>query len=157
VIASGGIYASFFDTQSANGNKIQAGTLQLTVDSQHPWTTVPFTTADTPVYPGFSGYKTITLTNSGDMPGNLTMTVANLVDTGSLAANLNISIMNGITSLWSGKLSALPAATPLALGTLAVSGEQTLTIDYWVVTTVGNEIMGDSVTFDIGFTLNQIS
>ena len=66
IIAIGGTVAYFFDTETSTGNTFSAGTLDLEVDSQNPWTSTPFTIGD--VKPGDSGSKTILLKNVGSLP-----------------------------------------------------------------------------------------
>ena len=43
VFSSGMIYAYFNDTETAAGNSFTAGTLDLTVNTQNPWTATAFT------------------------------------------------------------------------------------------------------------------
>lgn len=86
IIAVGGTVAYFSDTETSSGNTFSAGTLDLEVDDQNPWTSTPFTIGD--VKPGDSGSKTILLKNIGSLPkpggppwtSKVYITFSNLVD-----------------------------------------------------------------------------
>ncbi|MFA5314190.1 MAG: TasA family protein [Methanomassiliicoccales archaeon] len=170
LVASGGLYAFFIDSESTDDNEVKAGTFNLTVNGADPWVTVPFVISDGLVYPGFNGTESIVLLNDGSVNGNVNMTFSNIVnlpgttpepegllgaDGGELGANLDILIMNGAVQVYYGKLNDLTAT--LDLGALGAGGSLTLTISYALASTVGNVIMDDSVTFTIGFVMTQVN
>lgn len=85
-IAIGGTKAYFSDTETSQGNTLSAGTLNLTVDNEDPWTSVPFQISD--IKPGDSGTKKIKLKNIGSLPkpggppwtSKVFITFSNLID-----------------------------------------------------------------------------
>ena len=80
---------------------------------------------------------------------------------GELDDNLSVTIKEGATTLWGpGTLSTLDAAGVQALaGGLAKDGDagdsRTLTIEWSVPTTAGNDIQSDSAAFTLTFRLEQ--
>jgi predicted ribosomally synthesized peptide with SipW-like signal peptide len=172
LVASGGIYAYFNDTESTH-NGIQTGSLDLIVNTQNPWTTAPFIIGSPLVYPGFTNNATpisLILTNSDNMAGTLTMNFTNMTglpgttlepeallgpDLGELQNYIHIRIdQNSVGTIYNDTLIELNNDT-IDLGTLATGSPITLNITYWVDSTVGNVIMGDLVNFDIVFVLIQ--
>ncbi len=175
VFSSGAIYAYFNDTETSTGNSFTAGTLDLTLSTAAP-SGVAFTATD--MKPGSTGVSTITLTNAGSIDGTLTGQITSIVngpgatpepeptpDNGELADAMAITIFvdvngNGVfdsatdSVKYSGKLSG--ATTSWDLGSLAHSATTYLSISYSIdYDAVGNEIMGDTCTFNIGFALIQ--
>jgi len=65
-IVVGATTAYFSDTETSTGNTFSAGTLDLQVNDQNPWTSVAFNVSD--VKPGDSGSTTIHLKNVGTLP-----------------------------------------------------------------------------------------
>jgi|WetSurMetagenome_2_1015567.scaffolds.fasta_scaffold196878_1 spore coat-associated protein N len=173
LVASGGLYAYFNDTESSNGNLITAGTLDLQLDGVSDVTTAKFTVLT--AYPGYTTNSTsssVVLSNAGNVAGKLTMsatitaTSANLPDTepeiddagnsaaGDLQEVLYVRIYDSTNSVvvYEGLLSGFTTSwNP----NLAASGSVTLNMYVWVPTAATNQIQGDSVTFDLLFTLNQ--
>lgn len=166
LVASWGVNAYFNDTESSAGNNVKAGTMDLTINGEDdPVTAVITVGADGLVYPGFTDSVTITLANTGSINGLVKMQITALIpsagttpepeptpDAGELEENLDVTITCG-TFTQTGKLSAL--TSEMNLGALAAGGSSTVTIIYSVATTVGNEIMDDSVSFTLLFTLDQ--
>lgn len=77
-LIGGGIYAYYSNLESSAGNSFAAGSLDLTVDSQNPWTSTKITAAN--MKPGDSGAVDCTLANIGTLPGTLTVDITALVD-----------------------------------------------------------------------------
>jgi spore coat-associated protein N len=181
-LIGGGIYAAFSDPETSTNNQFAAGTLDLTVDGENPWTSTKIAASD--MKPGDSGVATCTLVNAGTLDGTFTVDIQNIVDdaganlepegdnTGDLSANMDIVIWhdngagggtanNGVQdgtelAFYTGKLSgATTGPWTVADNTLDASGTTYVSISYSIVGTVGNAIMDDSSTFDIVFTLNQ--
>jgi predicted ribosomally synthesized peptide with SipW-like signal peptide len=163
-VAGAGTWAAFSDSETSTGNTFTAGTLDLKLNG-----------AD-----GISGFNignvapkdqgtagTITIKNAGTISGDLIVSSANIVENendmndaeqavdstpnGDLGSAITISIFDGTNLLYGGSVAGLIDAN---LGTLAGSGEKTLTINY-EVSDAGNEIQSDVLTFDLVFTLNQ--
>ncbi len=65
-IAIGGTFAYFSDTEVSENNTFSAGTLDLEVNDENPWTSVVFDISD--VKPGDSDTATIKLKNVGSLP-----------------------------------------------------------------------------------------
>ena len=157
-------------------------TLDLAVDGENSWTSVKLDV--NAMKPGDSGAVSCKLTNIGNMAGSsLTIALQNLADfpgvtpepeptpdKGELSANMDIvlwedngvgvgtagdGIKNGTeATLYSGKLDA--EAGPYTVCCDFGAGATTYVgISYSISNEVGNEIQGDSCTFDIVFVLNQ--
>lgn len=77
-LIGGGIYAYFNNVESSAGNNFAAGRLNLTVDSEDPWTSTKITASN--MKPGDSGAVDCTLTNDGSLAGTLTANIKDLVD-----------------------------------------------------------------------------
>jgi len=65
-IVIGATTAYFSDVEVSKGNTFSAGTLDLTVNNENPWTSTVFNISD--VKPGDSGTATIRLKNVGTFP-----------------------------------------------------------------------------------------
>jgi len=65
-IAVGGTVAYFSDVEVSKGNTFSAGTLDLTVNDENPWTSTVFSISD--VKPGDSDTAIIKLKNVGTLP-----------------------------------------------------------------------------------------
>ena len=184
-LAGVGTWAYFSDTESAAGNTIAAGTLDLSVNSENPLTTTFTLTGADDVYPGGSGTIEWDLDNVGDMDGYLDIAFSNLVDTentvqepetgddavsGELAEVLNLEIFidedddntydGGETLIHDDYVTG--GTTEL---TAAVCDDYLLNDDdptrqfiiNWSIdgASVGNDIMSDIAGFDIEFSLEQ--
>ena len=176
-----GVYATFNDTESTT-NSFAAGTLDLTVNDENPWATVPISVSS--MQPGDSGSVSIKLTNAGTLAGSsLTVDLQNLADSagttpepeptpdnGELSANMDIvlwedngagggvandGVQNGTeATLYTGKLNAEVGAYTVGSG-LAAGATNYVGFSYSIASGVGNVIQGDSCTFDIVFVLTQ--
>jgi spore coat-associated protein N len=160
-----GTYSYFSDTETSSGNTFSAGTLDLKVDGKDDPLGAYFSVSD--VKPGDSGSKDIVLSNAGTLDGKAYIHFKNVEDSpgttpesepkpdyGELSKNLKIKVSNGTATVVEGFLSDIKSNSYL-LGTIAGGGSLTVTIEWSIPSTVGNEIMGDSVTFDIEFSLVQ--
>jgi spore coat-associated protein N len=80
-LIGGGIYAYFSDTESSAGNICTAGTLDLQVDGENPWTSTALTISD--MEPGAAATPVdITCENAGNLTGDLYMRITSVTDTG---------------------------------------------------------------------------
>lgn len=76
-----GVHAYFSDTETSPGNTFTAGTLDLEVDSENPWTSTAITV--TCMEPGAtSNSVNITAENIGCLDGDLYMKITGVTDSG---------------------------------------------------------------------------
>ncbi|RLC70464.1 MAG: hypothetical protein DRI26_07070 [Chloroflexi bacterium] len=182
-LIGGGVYAVFTDTEASSSNQFAVGTLDLKVDDENPWTSTKISVSN--LKPGDSGAVDCTLKNDGTIDGSsLTVDIQNLSDSegtnpepetdttepGDLSANLDLVLWvddgagggtanNGVRDgteqlLYSGKLNA--EAGPYSVtGGLAAGATTYIGIGYSIASSVGNDIQGDTCTFDIVFVLTQ--
>lgn len=170
-LVGGGVYAYFNDTENSTGNSFTAGTLNLTLNDGAAQS-ISFAA----VKPGDSGVDNFKLNNVGSVDGHLYASVQNIVngagttpepeptpDNGELAASMHVVVWSdldgdkvqdaGEAVAYDGLLSG--ATVSIDMGALAAGGMTYLGFAWDIPTSVGNEIQGDTVTFDIVFTLNQ--
>ena len=193
-LIAGGTFAYFNDTEASTGNTFTAGTLNLVdvisgaavnnsisinggagdaADGLND--KVDFGLTD-PIKPGSSGQITWTLSNTGSMSGNLTLSSSTIFGEGAapndaelaadgtntigLGQNLMVWATRGATDIYgttAGYLASSGLATALNLENQAMAaGNSLVYVLHWKVpTTVGNEIQGDNATLNINFTLTQ--
>lgn len=70
-----GTYSYFSDTETSTGNVFQAGTIDLAVNDENPWTSKMFTFTDVKPCKDLAPF-TINITNVGNNPGNLSFTIS---------------------------------------------------------------------------------
>lgn len=73
-IAIGGTYALFFDTEIAENNTVTAGTIDIAIDGQNPWTG-SYSIPD--IKPGETKYIEFNVKNVGQNPVNLSKKISN--------------------------------------------------------------------------------
>ncbi len=175
VLSSGMIYAYFNDTETSPNNSFTAGTLDLKINNADD--PVPATFTATNLAPGSHGDAKMTVSNAGTIGGTLTGKIsavtnsggsnpepekASGADNGELGAAMTITIYvdannngqydTGEALYYKGN----PAVSgSWNMGALAPGGSIEVSVYYDIPTTVGNEIMGDSCTFSIEYTLTQ--
>jgi len=103
-----------------------------------------------------SGVAYLTFTNVEDNPGTTAEPEPKLdgVDEGNLSKCLYIEVIVGGETVAEGTLSEL-AGSAIKLGSLPAGESITVRISWSISLDVGNEIMGDVVTFDMLFSLEQ--
>jgi predicted ribosomally synthesized peptide with SipW-like signal peptide len=161
-----GTYSYFSDTETSSGNKFTAGTLDLKVNGNDDPLVAVITVEN--VEPGDFGSKVITLKNEGTLDGIAKLHIKNVVnsagatpepeptpDDGELGEKLLVTIKYDSTVIVSGKTLNELNSIVYALGALGAGAEKDVTVFWWVPSDVGNEIMGDIVTFDIEFLLEK--
>lgn len=80
-LIGGGIYAYFSDTESSTGNTFTAGTLDLQVDSENPWTSTGVTVSN--MEPGVAATDVdLICENVGTLTGDLYMRITSVTDSG---------------------------------------------------------------------------
>ncbi len=171
-----GTFAYFSDTETSTDNTFTAGTLTLQVDDVEQTVTAGWGDVDTDgltftvinVAPGSAGNDVWTVRNVGTIAGVLSLVVNNLEEVAGVDENADLAgaldvvlSVNGQT-VYEGTLAEMPGTYTEdvegnALPTL-VNGEEVNVVLYWSIDgpDVGNEIQGDSVSFDITFTLDQV-
>ena len=164
--AGAGLRALFNDTETSSGNMFTAGTLDLQVGgNDDPDVSVYFSVGD--VKPGDSGNVNIELNNTGSLGGNVYIHFKNVVDSpgetpepeptpdyGELSQHLYIKVKVDGDVKVEGYLSDI-ACNEYELGPLNAGGSLTVTVEWSIPSDVGDEIQGDSVSFDMEFILKQ--
>lgn len=166
-LAGAGTFAYFSDTETSIGNSFTAGTLDLEVGGQNPNSSPDFTLEN--VKPGDSGTVTYDLTNVGSIAGFLDLSGISVSDgpgatteaeptpdSGELSACVQVVVTLGGTTVYSGPLSSILEAYDLDVS-LAAGGSTTLTIEWSVGESVGNEIQGDVATVGLTIELDQVA
>lgn len=183
ILAIGATTAFFSDTEISSGNTITAGTLDLKLDGVDNPTTAKFDITN--AKPEDQPKRTFILKNAGSILGHLKIsevTLTNLentltepedeagdttADVGELADVIDLTIFvdysgdgwvdAGEPIVFSGKVKDLPTAAPITLTSLAAGSEVHVEfIMNWFTATPGNNLaQGDSILFDIEFTLSQ--
>lgn len=180
LLAIGATTAYFSDTEISSGNTIVAGTLDLKLDGLDNPTTAKFNILN--ATPGIQPNRGFLLKNDGSIDGKLSISnflVTNLengitepeanagdiTDIGELADVMNLrifmdynndgSIGTGETVVYNGKIKDIPSS-PILLGNLAADTEVRVgfIMDWWS-TASDNLAQGDSMLFNIEFTLSQ--
>ena len=170
-LIGGGVYAYFSDTETSSGNGATAGTLDLVLNDN-----VAKVMSFSNVKPGDSGADNFKVRNAGSINGDLTVDISNIVngpgttpepeplpDNGELGANMNVVFwidsdndkVQDVTEveLYSGTMNG--ATLPSDSMAMTAGAETYIGFSWSIPTSVGNVIQGDTVTFSIGFTLNQ--
>ena len=162
-----GTYSYFNDTETSTDNTFTAGTLDLKVDGADDSLPVYFSVSN--VKPTDSDSKTIKLKNDGTIQGKAYIHIKNVanveganpepetdkVDPGDLGQYLQIQIKyDGVIKVAWTSIDSLNSVKN-ELGILGGGAEKDAEILWKIEGTVGNDIMGDIVTFDIEFILEQ--
>jgi spore coat-associated protein N len=93
-LAGVGIHAYFSDTETSPGNTFTAGTLDLKVDGENPWTSTAITVAC--MEPGAtSNSVNITVENIGCLDGDLFMRLTGVTDAGNVTTEPECVAENG--------------------------------------------------------------
>jgi predicted ribosomally synthesized peptide with SipW-like signal peptide len=169
-----GTYSYFSDTETSTGNTFSAGTLDLKVDGKDNPLDVYFNVAN--VKPGESGSKTIALKNDGTIGGTAKIHIKNVANSegenpesetdtaepGDLGKYLVLKIWydaegDGFEAddlIVTDEVNDLNSVLT-TLGALGAGLTRNVKIDWELPSGVGNDVMGDIVTFDIEFSLVQ--
>jgi len=191
-VVGGGTWAYFSDTETSLGNTWTAGTLNLVdvISGMAVNTDIIVTEQGdglndkvvfgsvTPLVPGSSGTITWTLSNTGNLPGLLTMVATTTFDQGGAPNEPEAAAetaLGGVKGLDTGVMVWVTrggvevfgtAAIPVAMSGLAAflssqsqsiagGGSLVYVLHWQIPTAVGNEIQGDSATLNITFALTQ--
>jgi hypothetical protein len=136
------------------------------------------------VAPGNDGQNAIRFENSGDAAGKLLVNDTTVVDhenalldpeeaggddattgelSGALRVRLSVTYADGTTEYLFGTssgfvtLDSLDGANRTSAETLAAGEQATVTFEWWLPASAGNEIQSDGVEFDVDFVLRQTS
>jgi len=178
-LAGAGLYAIFSDTETSTGNKFKAGTLNLKVGGNDP-TTWSVTISN--IKPGDSGNITVPFTVQGTMKGYVDVKITNIQNSGGSTPEPEPTPDNGelgsellVTAIqmnsWKMKWGTPKSFNDLndkwwwkdgLLGAFSVDGltytppyTDSIVIFWELPESVGNEVQGDILIFDIEFTLTQ--
>jgi hypothetical protein len=171
-IAVGATGAYFTGQTTVEDMNFSTGTLEITDTSDTWMQTVTFPN----MKPGDSIRKWVVVTNTGSLDiGTLTVTATNVIGDADLLPNLKVSAMGDLPggddaayftddwgsgsyiSPWMNAADMLDVAyyrTPA--GTIPVGSTYTMIFDISVPTTVGDDMQGKSVTFDMVFDAGQV-
>jgi predicted ribosomally synthesized peptide with SipW-like signal peptide len=169
-IAGAGLHAYFSDTETSRENTFTAATLDLKVDGyDDPYVPVYFNISD--VKPGDHGSVNVILRNAGSINGTAFLTFTNVTDhpgttpeselilngedKGELSEYLYMRVYVDDIPAAQGYLSEL-AESAIGLGSLPANESITMKIEWTVGENAGNVIMGDIVTFNMLFSLEQV-
>ena len=176
MLVGAGTVAYFNDTETSTGNTFEAGTLDLEVNDENPWTSTLISVSN--MKPGDAGEVTIKLENLGSLDGYVCMWIKDVInspgdtpepeptpDDGELGANIKITIWqdDGDNVLETDEEVYVDGATLDSLNNtkvvtnkpLSAGGTVYIGFSWEIPSTVGSEIMDDSVTFTIEFALTQ--
>ena len=96
--------ANFTATSANAGNAFTAGALSMS-NSAAPGAI--FLSTPSKMRPGDVSSGTVTLSNTGDVPGQFSLSKTATSDPDNLGAALDLAVMEGSTTIYSGKLSAM--------------------------------------------------
>jgi hypothetical protein len=150
VIGSG---ASFTSSTANAGNLFTGGILSHT-NSKAPGAILTLSK----MRPGDSVSGTVTLSNTGDVPGKFTLSKSMVTDADGLGAELNLVITEGATTVYTGTLAGVLTNKDLSTWKPAPDPSQTHTYTFtvtWPNTGVAgddNVFMGKSATYRFDWT-----
>jgi len=93
-VVIGGTIAYFSDTETSTGNTFTAGTIDIAIDDENPWTK-KYDIGD--LKPGETGYINFDITNEGTNPVNISKTLTSIEGTGGVE-NYDCDLVSGNTS-----------------------------------------------------------
>lgn len=102
VIGSG---ANFTATSANAGNTFTAGNLTMSNDRAPG---AIFLTTPARMRPGDTSTGSVTIANTGDVPGQFSLSEIATSDPDNLGARLDLLIQEGATTIYTGKLNAMP-------------------------------------------------
>jgi len=184
-IAVGGTIAYFSDTETSTGNTFSAGSIDIAVDNENPWSSDEAYTFSN-LMPGDSKDMNVTLKNVGANPVVVWKKVSvSKVETGSLnepecsaengkwdgtncseetpiddvdtqfVYSMKIAGGDNIKKEWDVRVSDINDIW-IPVGRLEIDEEVTVEQNYYFNETAGNVYQGDEMTLDITFYAEQI-
>jgi len=168
-LIAGCLVAYFTDTETSNNNRLAQANFDLKLDG-HNDPDVPVYIDVSNVVPGSNNIDNPVIVhaeNAGAIDGVLSVMVKDVVndpgvtppsepdpDNGELSGSALLTIEREGVAVVSGTIDALNGSS-ISAGNLAAGQIADVKIVYEVPAEVGNEIIGDSVTFSIEFRLDQ--
>lgn len=140
-----GTFGGFTSSTTNPGNSVQAGTLTMT-NSASGNAVVTSTTglALNNMKPGDSATGSVTITNNGSLPADLTLAISNSSNSFP-AGDLDLAIKEGAATVHSGTVAD---HAPIALGSTWAAGEShTYSVTVSIPSTAGNDAQGDTASF----------
>ena len=167
----GGALAYFNDTETSSSNTFEAGSLDLKVGGyDDPYVETLFAVTD--AVPGSTGFREVTIANTGTIDGNAAIRLNVTIDddvtltepelalsdtmySGELDNNLRITIFAGASLIVDDELLSVINGSTYTLDALPASGSMLVTISWSVPEGTGNIIQSDRCSFNAVFTLTQ--
>jgi len=143
-LIGGGIFAYFSDVETSTANTFTAGTLDLEVDTENPWTSTPITVTCMEPGAAASAAEIAAGARADDVSANITLSC-----TSTGLAPVEVSGIDAV------HLSAVPTTWTLIKDDLAENVSITLSLGGSLDSGTGNEYQGDESTFDIELYLAQ--
>ena len=144
-----GTFGGFTSATANPGNSVHAGTLTMT-NSATGAAVVTTTTglALNNMKPGDTASGSVTITNSGSLPADLSLTIDATAN--SFPANtLDLLVKDGATTVYTG---AVTDAGPIALGgTWAAGASHTYDVTVSIPLSAGNGAQGQTASFDLNW------
>lgn len=143
-----GTFGGFTSATSNPNNSVQAGTLTMTNSAAGS----AVVTETSPVnkdnmQPGDSVSGSVTITNSGSLPADLSLSINNVANAFPTGA-VNLVIKDGASTVYSGAVANTSA--PIALGgTWAASASHTYTVTVSIPSTADNTAQGKTASFEL--------
>jgi predicted ribosomally synthesized peptide with SipW-like signal peptide len=158
-LTGAGTYSFFTDTETVDGQSVSTGTLTLQAGTAPG--SVPIALDN--LAPGDPARTTtITLQNTGSLPGRLLLDVIRTDDSDSaLADKLRVKVATPrgerpLAQIRGGTLNGNVAQDPADFGVLQPGATRTVVVEVSLPGIVGNEVQGQSVAFEIESTLEQL-
>lgn len=145
--------ANFTATSTNPSNTFASATISMSNDKPNANDLVNVTN----LVPGDTASRTVTITNSGNASFTYTASISATANTllwSDTTNGLQVTVLRGATTLYSGPLSAmsLPASA-----TIAAAGTDTLTYNFSFPATAGNTFQGLTQDFTITYTATQLA
>ena len=143
-----GTFGGFTSATSNPNNSVTAGTLTMTNSAAGS----AVVTETSPVnkdnmQPGQSVSGSVTITNSGSLPADLALSISNVANSFPAGA-LNLVITDGATTVYSGAVANTTA--PIALGsTWAAGASHTYGVTVSVPSAADNSAQGKTASFEL--------
>ena len=143
-----GTFGGFTSTTSNPNNSVQAGTLTMTNSAGGSAVVASSQTVNKDnMKPGDSVTGSVTITNSGTLPANLTLSISNSTNTFPSGA-VNLLIKDGASTVYDGPVANTSA--PIALGgTWAASASHVYDVTVSIPSTADNTAQGKAASFEL--------
>jgi spore coat-associated protein N len=143
-----GTFGGFTSATSNPGNSVSSGTLTMT-NSANNAAVVTATTglALNNLKPGDTASGSVTITNSGTLPADMTLSISNASNTFP-GSTMNLLIKDGTTTVYNGNVAN--TASPIALGATWAAGDaHTYNVTLTFASSADNTAQGKSASFEL--------